>query len=77
MESILALGPLLIPIAGIVGGCAVAITVIVVRHQERIAKIERGTANRTTPAPLRSTANPQSETAPAMPSEPPITRQRP
>jgi len=42
MESILALGPLLIPIAGIVGGCAVAITVIVVRHQERIAKIERG-----------------------------------
>jgi hypothetical protein len=42
MESILNLGPLLIPISGIVGGCAVAITVIVVRHQERIAKIERG-----------------------------------
>ena len=42
MESILGLGPLLIPIAAIVGGCAVAITVIVVRHLERVAKIERG-----------------------------------
>jgi hypothetical protein len=42
MESILSLGPLLIPIVAVLGGCAVAITVIVVRHQERIAKIERG-----------------------------------
>jgi hypothetical protein len=42
MESILSLGPLLIPIVAIVGGCAVAITVIVVRHLERVAKIERG-----------------------------------
>ena len=42
MESILSLGPLLIPIFGIIGGCAVAITIIVVRHLERVAKIERG-----------------------------------
>jgi hypothetical protein len=42
MESILNLGPLLIPIVGIIGGCAVAITVLVLKHQERIAKIERG-----------------------------------
>jgi hypothetical protein len=42
MESILSLGPLLIPIMAVLGGCAVAITVIVVRHLERIAKIERG-----------------------------------
>jgi hypothetical protein len=42
MESILSLRELLIPIVAIIGGCAVAITVIVVRHQERIAKIERG-----------------------------------
>jgi hypothetical protein len=42
MESILSLGPLLIPIFGIIGGCAVAITIIVVRHLERAAKIERG-----------------------------------
>jgi hypothetical protein len=42
MESILGLRELLIPIVGIIGGCAVAITIIVVRHQERIAKIERG-----------------------------------
>jgi len=42
MESILSLGPLLIPIVAIAGGCAVAITAIVVRHLERVAKIERG-----------------------------------
>ena len=36
MESILSLGPLLIPIFGIIGGCAVAITIIVVRHLERV-----------------------------------------
>ncbi len=42
MESILGLGPLLIPIVAIVGGCAVAITILVLRHHERIAKIERG-----------------------------------
>jgi hypothetical protein len=42
MESILGLRELLIPIVGIIGGCAVAITILVLRHQERIAKIERG-----------------------------------
>ena len=42
MESILGLRELLIPIVGIIGGCAVAITVLVLKHQERIAKIERG-----------------------------------
>jgi hypothetical protein len=42
MESILGLGPLLIPIVAILGGCAVAITVLVLKHHERIAKIERG-----------------------------------
>jgi hypothetical protein len=42
MESILELRGLLIPITGIVCGCAVAIVILVLRHQERIAKIERG-----------------------------------
>jgi hypothetical protein len=42
MESILGLRELLIPIVGIIAGCAVAITVLVLKHQERIAKIERG-----------------------------------
>ena len=42
MESILGLRELLIPIVGIIGGCAVAITVLVLKHHERIAKIERG-----------------------------------
>jgi len=39
MESILSLGGLLVPIVAILGGCAVAITVVVVRHLERVAKI--------------------------------------
>ncbi len=42
MESILSLGPLLIPIVSLIAGGAVAITALVLRHQERIAKIERG-----------------------------------
>jgi len=42
MESILGLRELLIPIVAIIGGCAVTITILVLRHQERIAKIERG-----------------------------------
>jgi len=42
MKSILGLRELLIPIVGIIAGCAVAITIIVVRHLERVAKIERG-----------------------------------
>jgi hypothetical protein len=42
MESILGLGPLLVPIVSVIVGGAIAITVLVLRHQERIAKIERG-----------------------------------
>jgi hypothetical protein len=42
VQSILDLGGLLVPIVGIIGGCAVAIVILVLRHQERIAKIERG-----------------------------------
>jgi hypothetical protein len=42
MESILRLGPLLVPIISVIVGGAIAITILVLRHQERIAKIERG-----------------------------------
>jgi hypothetical protein len=42
MESILGLGPFLIPITAIVVSGVIAIIVLVLRHQERIAKIERG-----------------------------------
>ena len=42
MESILGLGPLLIPIVALIVGGAVAITAMVHAHQERLAKIERG-----------------------------------
>jgi hypothetical protein len=42
MESITSLGPFLIPIVAVVVAGAVAIVVLVLRHQERIAKIERG-----------------------------------
>jgi hypothetical protein len=36
------LGPFLIPIIAILVGGAIAITAMVHKHQERIAKIERG-----------------------------------
>ncbi|MFZ0794496.1 MAG: hypothetical protein WAM65_12025, partial [Candidatus Korobacteraceae bacterium] len=42
MESIMSLGPFLIPITAIIVGGVIAVVVIVLRHQERIAKIERG-----------------------------------
>jgi hypothetical protein len=42
MESILGLRELLIPIVAIISGCVIAVVVLVLRHQERIAKIERG-----------------------------------
>ena len=42
MESIASLGPFLIPITLIVVGGVVALVLGVLRHQERIAKIERG-----------------------------------
>ncbi len=42
VDSIMSLGGLLVPICAILVGGAIAITAMVVRHQERIAKIERG-----------------------------------
>ena len=42
IDSVLSLGPLLIPICGILVGGAVAIVAMIHRHTERIAKIERG-----------------------------------
>jgi len=41
-ESILGLGPFLIPIVAILVGGAIAITGMIHRHTERLAKIERG-----------------------------------
>jgi hypothetical protein len=42
MERILSLGPLLIPIVAIIVGGVIAVVVLILRHNERIAKIERG-----------------------------------
>ena len=42
IDSITGLGPLLIPIVAILVGGAISITAMVIRHQERLAKIERG-----------------------------------
>jgi hypothetical protein len=42
MEWFTGLGPFVVPVVGIVVGGVVAIVVLVLRHQERIAKIERG-----------------------------------
>ena len=42
IDRILGLGPFLIPIVAILVGGAIAIVAMVHRHQERIAKIERG-----------------------------------
>jgi len=42
MEWIASLGLFLIPIVAVVVGGAIAITAMVLKHQERIAKIERG-----------------------------------
>jgi hypothetical protein len=42
IDSVMGLGPLLIPISAILVGGAIAITTMILRHQERIAKIERG-----------------------------------
>ena len=42
MEAITSLGPFLIPITAIVVGGVITIVVLILRHQERIAKIERG-----------------------------------
>ena len=42
VDSVLSLGGLLIPLLAIVVGGAIAITAMVHKHNERIAKIERG-----------------------------------
>jgi Cu/Ag efflux pump CusA len=42
MESILSLGGLLVPIVAIIVGGAIVIVTLILKHQERIAKIERG-----------------------------------
>jgi hypothetical protein len=42
VDSILSLGGLLVPICAILVGGAIAVITMVLRHQERIAKIERG-----------------------------------
>jgi len=42
VDAITSLGGLLVPICAILVGGAIAITAMVIRHHERIAKIERG-----------------------------------
>ena len=42
LDRILGLGGLLVPIVAIIVGGVISITVLVHKHQERIAKIERG-----------------------------------
>jgi hypothetical protein len=42
IDSITSLGGLLVPICAILVGGAIAIAAMIIRHQERMAKIERG-----------------------------------
>jgi hypothetical protein len=42
VDSIVGLGGLLVPIVALLVGGAIAITAMILKHQERIAKIERG-----------------------------------
>jgi hypothetical protein len=42
IDSIVGLGGLLVPIVAIIVGGAIAVTTMILKHQERIAKIERG-----------------------------------
>jgi len=42
IDTIAGLGGLLVPIIALVVGGAIAITAMILKHQERIAKIERG-----------------------------------
>jgi len=42
VESIVSLGPFLIPITAFILGGVITVVVLILRHQERIAKIERG-----------------------------------
>ena len=42
VEAITSLGGLLVPITALLVGCVIAVTAMILKHQERIAKIERG-----------------------------------
>jgi len=42
MRSILELGGLLVPIIALIVGGVIAVTAMILKHQERLAKIERG-----------------------------------
>jgi hypothetical protein len=42
VDSIIGLGGLLVPIVAIIVGGVIAIVTMILKHQERIAKIERG-----------------------------------
>jgi hypothetical protein len=42
VDSVTSLRGLLVPIVAIIVGGAIAITTMILKHQERIAKIERG-----------------------------------
>jgi hypothetical protein len=42
VDAITGLGGLLVPIIALLVGGAIAITTMILKHQERIAKIERG-----------------------------------
>ena len=42
MDSVFGLGPFLIPISAIVIGGVIVVVKMILSHQERIAKIERG-----------------------------------
>jgi hypothetical protein len=42
MDHVFALGGLLVPIAAIVVGGVIAVIAMIHKHQERLAKIERG-----------------------------------
>jgi ABC-type enterochelin transport system permease subunit len=42
VDSIMGLGGLLVPIVAIIVGGVIAIATMILKHQERIAKIERG-----------------------------------
>jgi hypothetical protein len=42
VDAVTNLGGLLVPIVAIIVGGAIAITTMILRHQERLAKIERG-----------------------------------
>jgi len=42
VDAIIGLGPMLVPIVALIVGGAIAITAMILRHQERVAKIQRG-----------------------------------